>query len=131
MTDCDCPTGTLSGSHHASWCRSRQQGNLFDSRRPVDEPKVIVANEAQDTSRIAAERIYPKTGTMRGRVAGILRATGPHGLTDEEIQARLKMSGNSERPARGQLVRDGWVKDSGRRRNQTNGNPAIVWIWTP
>jgi hypothetical protein len=29
---------------------------------------------------------------------------------------------------RNSLMRDGWVIDSGSRRNTDEGNPAIVWI---
>jgi hypothetical protein len=40
---------------------------------------------------------------------------------------RLSISGNTVRPTRGSLVKDGFIVDSGLVRLTKAGNPAIVW----
>jgi len=49
------------------------------------------------------------------------------GLTDEGITKATGIAPNSERPARVQLLKDGWVMDSGRRRQVASGRTAVVW----
>jgi transcription initiation factor IIE alpha subunit len=49
------------------------------------------------------------------------------GATDEEIEEALSISGNTVRPTRGSLVKDGFIVDSGLERLTKAGNPAIVW----
>lgn len=73
----------------------------------------------------------PKTGTQRAKVLKLLYITWPGGLTDEKIQDRLEIHGSSERPRRGELVRDGWVIDTGHRRDTRGGDPAIIWQYVP
>ena len=50
-----------------------------------------------------------------------------HDATDEEIERALSISGNTVRPIRGSLVKDGLIVDSGARRLTIAGNEAIVW----
>jgi len=82
-----------------------------------------------DTSRAAAEAIAPKFGTMMWTVLEHL-ATYP-GLTDEEAQQTLSMSGNSYRPSRVTLMDRGFVVDSGNRRKTHQRKDAVVWSVTP
>jgi hypothetical protein len=77
-----------------------------------------------DTSFEAAERVLPVSGTQRAKVFDALSLSG---LTDEEIGLVLKMNPSSVRPRRGELVNEGWVKDSGKRRKTDAGYNAIVW----
>lgn len=49
------------------------------------------------------------------------------GLTDEEIQLNLGFSGNTERPRRGELVKQGLIRASGTRVTQA-GRQATVWV---
>lgn len=97
------------------------QGSLWD-----DRPGLTRA-DAPDTSIIAAADVLPRTGTQRRRVYDFIRRQAEHGATDEEIQEALRMGGNTERPRRVELVRDGLVVDSERRRTH-GGRPAIVWV---
>lgn len=85
----------------------------------------LVRRGAADTSRAAALRAFPRSGTARGRVLMLLRNMG--GLTDEEICKHLAMPPNTERPRRVELVSGGWVRDSGRRRPSSTGSDSIVW----
>lgn len=85
-----------------------------------------VRHDATDTSRAAAARIYPKTGTKRWVVLqAIAQSSG--GLTDEEMQQRIPMSPNTQRPRRVELVEQGFIRDSGKRRPTSTGDDAIVW----
>lgn len=90
----------------------------------IDRNVVLVARDAQQTSRDAAQSVKPKTGKKRQRIHAYLVQRD---ATDEEIETALSMSGNTVRPARGTLVRDGHVVDSGIRRLTRAGNSAIVW----
>ena len=90
----------------------------------INRNVVMIANEAKQTSVIAALRALPKTGTKRMLVFNYLRSRAS---TDEEIEQALNISGNTIRPIRGSLVRDGFVRDSNMRRLTVAGNEAIVW----
>lgn len=102
---------------------------LFDTDgRP--SPSLIgtlTRRDAPDTSRHAALRALPKSGTQRARVLNLLRNV-QDGLTDEQMQAALALSPNSQRPRRVELVAGGWVKDSGERRPTAMGCESIVWV---
>jgi hypothetical protein len=89
--------------------------------------KVIIAKDARNTSRIAAERIYPKSGSIRLTVYEYLIRQGLRGATDQEMQSALMMSGDTVRPSRITLLRDGLIIDSGETRLNANGNPCTVW----
>lgn len=52
----------------------------------------------------------------------------PRGPTDEDIQACLDLPSHTECPRRIELVRDGAVIDSGKRRKTSSGRYAIVWV---
>lgn len=89
--------------------------------------KVIVAHDARETSRIAAERIYPKSGSIRLKVYEYLIRQGLRGATDQEMQTNLNLSGDTIRPTRMTLLKDNYIIDSGETRNNSNGNPCVVW----
>lgn len=94
-------------------------------RPSVERNVVIVAREAQPTSRRAAVKALPKSGTKRARLFRFLEQSG--GATDEEMELALGISGNTVRPTRVSLVRDGLVEESGHTRPTVSGNDAIVW----
>ena len=79
------------------------------------------------TSRLAAIRVYPETGSLRLKIYELLVRAGSRGATDQEIESILSISGNSVRPLRGSLERQGFIIDSGTTRENTNGNLCIVW----
>lgn len=72
----------------------------------------------------------PRTGTARRRVLDHIAGTREHGATDEETSLALRMRLYTAAPRRLELVRDGWVEDSGRRRATDTGASAVVWILT-
>ena len=77
------------------------------------------------TSMAAAVEIAAKAPTLRGQVLRSLRDDGP--ATDEQIQQRLGMGANTERPRRRELQKLGLVVDSGRTRPTLSGRQAVVW----
>jgi hypothetical protein len=78
------------------------------------------------TSRAAAQSIGGKAlGDLHRRVWRHLRAVG--GSTDEEGMEALGMHPSTYRPRRVELMEQGWVRDSGRRRATRSGRMAIVW----
>lgn len=95
--------------------------------KPIDENRIVVARNAQRTSRAAAEGVYPKTGTLRRRVYEYFYSRGLVGATDEEAQDTLHIDGNTLRPTRGSLVKDGYLIDTGTTRKNAKGHDCIVW----
>lgn len=57
-----------------------------------------------------------------------IKATGDHGMTDEEGQRMLRINGNSYRPARRSLVKLGLVDKSGFKRKTVSGVLANAWV---
>ena len=88
---------------------------------------IYVAKDARGTSRWAANRVMPKTGSIRASVDEYIVRRGLDGATDNEMQKALHMSGDTQRPSRVKLLRDGLIIDSGTTRINSNGNPATVW----
>jgi hypothetical protein len=82
------------------------------------------------TSRAAAEAIAPAAGTLRATVLAYLVRCEESGATDEEMQTAIGMAQNTQRPRRGELVRAGFVRDSGKTRPTRSGRNASVWIAT-
>jgi transcription initiation factor IIE alpha subunit len=79
------------------------------------------------TSRLAATRVYPETGSLRLKIYELLIRAETRGATDQEIESILGISGNTVRPLRGSLEKQGFIIDSGTTRQNTNGNLCIVW----
>ena len=87
--------------------------------------------DAASTQQEAAVLIYPSSGSFRRNVLNAIVQADPYGMTDEEIQDRLHMNPSTQRPRRVELVEQGWVEDSGRRRTTQSGRSAVVWVLTP
>ena len=80
------------------------------------------------TSRAAALSVEPKTGTQRAIVLAFLRGCGSSGATDEQMQAQIPLSANTQRPRRVELVNARLVTDSGRTNTTQSGKDAVVWL---
>ena len=81
-----------------------------------------------DTSIAAAEDLAPKLGRLQRMAETTIRDAGPRGLTADELSARLDMDRWSIQPRTSELRRKGLIRDSGRRRPNSTGKQAIVWI---
>lgn len=97
-------------------------------RRAVDANVVQLGRRSQKTSQRAAERVLPRTGTKRKRVFDLIMDSGQRGLCDHEIEALTGWLHQSASSIRNGLMNDGWIKDSGQKRNTPQGNGAIAWI---
>lgn len=89
--------------------------------------KVIIASNAQRTSIAAAQKVLPKTGSLRRKVYEYILNQGLRGATDQEIEKALHIEGNTVRPTRISLIKDGFIKDTGSTRKNQHGNECIVW----
>jgi len=80
------------------------------------------------TSIQAQIKAAPRMSEKRARVFQYLVDRMDRGATDQEMQAALKMSGDTLRPTRGKLLKEGLIYDSGTTRKNENGNDCIVWV---
>lgn len=95
----------------------------------INDNIVYVANYASKTSQQAAEKVLPKTGSMR---RAIYEAIANHGgLADFEIEQLLGGKHQSISAGRRGLVIDKFIADSGKTRKNETGNECTVWIVTP
>jgi hypothetical protein len=80
------------------------------------------------TSIAAMVKAEPKRGSNRQKVYQFILDCQERGATDQEMQASLNMSGDTLRPTRLSLAKDGMIYDSGKTRQNPNGNECIVWV---
>ena len=85
---------------------------------------------SSDTSKEAAVLVGPKAATLRANVLMFLVSLGHIGATDEEIQDRLKMPANTERPRRRELEADGLVVRTDATRYTKMNRRAHVYVIT-
>lgn len=95
---------------------------------PKQIDRNVVITGRQRTSQSAAEKMYFESGTWRKRVYDFIVDRGFEGATDQEMQQYFDKSGDTIRPVRVSLIRDGILMDSGRTRKNTSGNQCIVWV---
>lgn len=125
-----CPHGEPRGSMACPLCR-RSLGLVHASKteRPSVERNVVsVGTSHPATSKIAAARVLPATGTKRRLVYEAIRQS-IFGMCDWELEQKFQWKHESLSACRRSLVVDGWVVDSGMTRPVPDtGNEAIVWI---
>jgi len=80
------------------------------------------------TSEAAYKKALPTFGSKRARVYQYIFDQQERGATDQEIQAALNMPGNTLRPTRLSLLKDDLIYESGKTRQNQNGNDCIVWV---
>lgn len=110
-----------------------QAGRSCSLRLDLDPPEVNDArtqmgNTHPPTSRAAAARALPRSGSDRRRVYDLIAARGAEGATDDEIEVALGLPHQTASARRNGLRDDGWVADSGRRRPTRTGAEATVWV---
>jgi hypothetical protein len=82
------------------------------------------------TEKAAAWKVEPRTGTQRARVMLALWRVYPDGLLHEEIGEIDGISDKAHRTRTGDLVKGGWVEDSGLKRLTDTNSESIVWRLT-
>lgn len=102
------------------------EGDCLFGYRPALERQTTITGR-QDTSREAARTALGRSGTQRVRIYELVRAHAG-GLTTDDIQRLTNLPVNSCNPRVNELAADGWLTDSGQRRNTRYGKPAIVWV---
>jgi alkyl hydroperoxide reductase subunit AhpC len=102
--------------------------NSHKKLQAIDRNVVRVNFNSPATSHIAAKNALPKTGTKRRITYELIKDTGMFGLCDHELEQKTGWLHQSASAARNTLMVDGWIVDSGIRRNTPTGNPAIAWI---
>jgi hypothetical protein len=85
-------------------------------------------HDGTDTEKITAALMTPRAGTLRERALIALHSAGDAGLTDHELSERTGVYLYSIAPRRSELVRLGWVEDSGQRRITPQKAHAVVWV---
>jgi len=80
------------------------------------------------TSLATQEKARPKFGSNRAKVFQYIFDQQERGATDQEIQTALNMPGDTLRPTRLSLLKDDLIYDSGKTRQNQNGNDCIVWV---
>jgi hypothetical protein len=105
------------------------QGMLFHPNReptcPVPTPAAPFAR-GSETSRKAAASIAGRSRSQRQKLLEFFRLRGIHGATDEEAAEFLKMSGNTLRPRRLELVASGLIVETNHTRLTRSGRRAVV-----
>lgn len=92
---------------------------MFDGAcSPNDSPVSDTPRTATAAPSVAA--------SQRARVLNMI-ASSLAGATDDEIQAALKIPGNTERPRRKELETAGRIRKSGTRKN-AGGRACAVWV---
>ena len=79
------------------------------------------------TSRDAASRVLPSTGTKRRTVYDTIMGNMSNGMTCDEVCEATGMLVQSCTSAINTLAADGWLTDTGERRPTRTGYMATVW----
>ena len=101
----------------------------IEERPPVD--RNVTRTGPQETSQAAARRALGRSGSQRNAIYQEIKSRGSDGMTCDEICEYFQMLVQSATPAINTLANDGWLEDSGRRRNTRSGREAIVWVAIP
>lgn len=80
------------------------------------------------TSEIANRLAAGLKPLVRNEILQYMEKMGTYGATDQEIENALGRPGNTVRPQRGELVKKGFLRDSGEWRFTASYRPAIVWV---
>lgn len=137
----DCNTGCglprTNRWHVTSWPGQAEQQHPAEPREraplpAVDRERVRVGVAHPETSKAAAARALPASGSRRRTLLDMVAAAGPHGRTDDEMEMETGWAHQSVSAARNGLVGDGWLtplfRDGQRVTRPTRtGNPAQAW----
>jgi len=104
--------------------RSTDPATSHNAARLVDKMKA--ADIQEEILRIVSARVF-RDKVLEGSSAPLV------GFTDEELVEGLvpgSVSPSGVRTRRNELVRGGWLRDSGYRRRTRSGREAIIWTLT-
>lgn len=101
------------------------------ARRDTDESLPLfppARRNAPATSHAAAKSAAARSLTDASRIMVELIGRRGYGATDEELGHALALRLQTVSPRRGELVKRGQVRASGRTRPTTSGRKATVWV---
>jgi hypothetical protein len=87
----------------------------------------VAGHKAGGTSAAAAPD-GDELSLLRRLVLRAIAEAGPEGRTADEAASALALTPFSTRPRCTELQALGRIRDSGRRRANASGRPAIVWV---
>jgi hypothetical protein len=118
--------------------KARRAAGYFERDNAAEEPSLEDPEETRSfithpattppAQRRAAMDVLPRTGSDKLRVLTMLWEEAEHGATDEEIAEALRLPLNTARPRRYDLMKQGWVVESGRERPTATKSEATVWV---
>lgn len=94
--------------------------------RPSSAPFSGATPETVATSKAAAVAASSHADSDRERIYRALVNCWPDGLTDAELQKKLGMDGNTQRPRRVELERAKRIQQKGTRKTES-GRYAVIW----
>lgn len=95
------------------------------------KPKVAWAPSSDDDTSLEAAGQVSKSGRARIILERVLDAIAAEPATDQQLEQRLNIPGNTVRPRRRQLELDGLVEHSGEYRPTASGRRSKVYRVTP
>lgn len=128
----ECAHGEPRGARYCALCRRANPQIIAPEpperpRKPVNRDVVLVGHKHPETSLQAAQRALPSSGSKRRLILDAIRDSGD-GLCDWQLERMFEWKHESASACRRSLVKDGWLRDSGRTRPVPDtGNPATVW----
>lgn len=94
----------------------------------LDTPAQVPTQEHIDTSRVSRDKLNKHKNDYRRKVYAFI--SNNMGATCEEVELGLSMRHETTSGFIRFLTQDGYLKDSGTRRQTRSGRSAIVWIPT-
>jgi hypothetical protein len=91
-----------------------------------DAPGFRVSGPSEQAATAVAGMARPLRHQVRNAIAN-----APHGLTADEVAARLGKSILSIRPRVAELHRQGEIRQTGARGKNSSGMTASVWVLSP
>jgi hypothetical protein len=98
------------------------------SKPPIERNSVRVSTSAPATSKKAAERALPNSGTKRRMIYDAMVAAGEQGVCDHELEQMFGWVHQSASAARNSLMNDGWCEVSTIQRMTPQGNMANAYV---
>ena len=82
-----------------------------------------------DASKAAAESMVGTAATLRKKVYAVIYGSAGKGMTAEEVSSKLGLAGpHKTTPRISELRNKGMITDTGKRRENSSGRSAIVWV---
>lgn len=96
--------------------------------RQIPDNVVHISKRATRTQRSAAQKMLPRSGSIRARVYEAVKFRGFDGMTDFELEKYLGGKHQTISSSRRSLVLDGYILDSGTTRKNPEGFDCTVWV---